>query len=215
MAIRSQETQGVTLRTYAYQPFNNGQSIRILSLRPGTGDEALRGELSFASVHNAPAYEALSYVWGDPNRCASIDLGGNPLALTQSLHDALTRLRHPDRPRVLWVDQVCINQADVVERSQQVKFMNEIYKNADHVLVWLGRDPDGIAARAVSFVHELKEVFDDPARSEEFMIANREELHERSEDPWIPLKKLTRLPWVSSAFDTQDHLPGPAWSSTN
>jgi hypothetical protein len=40
----------------------------------------------------------------------------------------------------LWTDALCINQADLAEKSQQVKLMGEIYKVAVEVVVWLGKE---------------------------------------------------------------------------
>jgi hypothetical protein len=34
--------------------------------------------------------------------------------------------------------RVCINQNDLIERSQQVSIMRAIYEGARNVLVWLG-----------------------------------------------------------------------------
>jgi hypothetical protein len=39
---------------------------------------------------------------------------------------------------VLWVDQICINQADLDERSQQVAMMDSIFIASAQVLIWLG-----------------------------------------------------------------------------
>ena len=43
-----------------------------------------------------------------------------------------------DRTRTLWIDAVCINQADIVERSQQVAQMKDIYSNGASNLIYLG-----------------------------------------------------------------------------
>jgi hypothetical protein len=51
---------------------------------------------------------------------------------------ALQNLWLEEDPRTLWVDAVCIDQADDEERSEQVQMMSRIYKNASRVLVWLG-----------------------------------------------------------------------------
>ena len=40
--------------------------------------------------------------------------------------------------RVIWTDGVCINQADVDERSSQVGMMEDIYKEARELQIWLG-----------------------------------------------------------------------------
>lgn len=42
--------------------------------------------------------------------------------------------------RTLWVDAVCIDQSDTMERSRQVEIMQEIYMSAKQVIVWLGEE---------------------------------------------------------------------------
>lgn len=36
----------------------------------------------------------------------------------------------------LWIDQICINQDDVVERTEQVSIMRDIFACADAVTIW-------------------------------------------------------------------------------
>ncbi len=49
-------------------------------------------------------------------------------------------MRKTDTTRTLWVDAVCINQDDVVEKNHQVHLMKDIYGGATRVLVWLGEE---------------------------------------------------------------------------
>lgn len=42
--------------------------------------------------------------------------------------------------RVIWIDQICINQSDVEEKSHQVALMSHIYKYCKEVFLWLGED---------------------------------------------------------------------------
>jgi hypothetical protein len=182
----------------------NGQFIRMLILYPGALDNPLEGELEllnleFFNIASSEPYESLSYVWGNPDRCNEIICAGKRLRLTSSLYDALRRLRQPDRPRRLWADQICINQENMAERSQQVQFMNRIYKNASHVLVWLGLDDKAMAKPAFKLVRKLDEIFQDEKKCEKFRIDYTDHLEERSKDEWIPLTHVTDLPWVSWA----------------
>jgi hypothetical protein len=189
----------VQVPEYQYDALPDGQSIRMLTLYPGALDDPLEGNLKFFNVTSSESYESLSYVWGKPDRCHEIICNGQRIGLTTSLHDALRRLRHLDRPRRLWADQICINQANMAERSQQVQFMNHIYKNASHVLVWLGPDDHAMAEPAFKWVRELDEIFKDEEKHEKFRIDHRDHLEERSKEPWIPLTHVTHLPWVSWA----------------
>ena len=44
--------------------------------------------------------------------------------------------------RSLWVDSICCNQSDTLERNAQVAIMSRIYSQATEVVVWLGREDE-------------------------------------------------------------------------
>jgi hypothetical protein len=189
--------------TLVYQPFGDSKSIRILTLLPaGRWSDPLVGRLTVEPLASRPAYETISYVWGVGQRSAKLwiaddyERDAQVLHLTESISEALRRVRLQDRPRRLWVDQVCINQKEVAERSRQVRLMNAIYEGSRRVLVWLGRDYDGVAAEAARMVKHLGGIFKDDVAHEAFHRAHSEDLANQSEEPWIPLSKLTKLPWV-------------------
>lgn len=83
-------------------------------------------------------YEAVSYTWGDPCLTHHLEIGCQSLLITESLYTLLQHLRYTDLPRRLWVDQICINQADLDERGNQVAMMADIFAAATKVLVWTG-----------------------------------------------------------------------------
>jgi hypothetical protein len=84
------------------------------------------------------SYEALSYVWGSIGPVQSILIGDEHLDVTPNLYAALVRLRDASFPRIIWIDAICINQADDNEKSEQIQIMAEIYGKATRVLIWLG-----------------------------------------------------------------------------
>lgn len=196
-------------RRYVYKSLGENKCVRFLTLQPGSGSDPLVGSLEFGSLDPADIaqllpYEAISYVWGTSDRLFELLCDGAILPLTQSIRDALVRVRLPDRPRRLWADQICINQDDIAERSQQVKLMNAVYKNASKVLVWLGRDVDGVAADAVRMVHYLDGVFKDDKAHEKFKVDHEENLVMQSPERWKPLSKLTKLPWFHRIWIVQE-----------
>lgn len=93
--------------------------------------------LRTVSLRDKPEYEALSYVWGGSSDNRQILLDGNELSVTNSLFEALAHLRDVKKERILWVDALCINQKDDIEKSIQVMMMDRIYAQASTVLVWL------------------------------------------------------------------------------
>jgi len=92
------------------------------------------------SLDSNEQYEALSYVWGErTNDDEDIQMSGQPVTVTRNLYAALKRLRFPHkRKRSLWVDQLCINQMDNLERASQVALMRDIYRGCFSCIVWLG-----------------------------------------------------------------------------
>ncbi|KAK4465092.1 heterokaryon incompatibility protein 6,OR allele [Cladorrhinum samala] len=114
-------------------------TIRILRIFDGTGlEDPLTCGLETFHLNQLPPYEALSYCWGDQKEKHEIILDGSKFEVATNLHSALLRLRLHDKPRLLWVDALCINQNDIPERNSQVSLMRDIYRQAECVLIWLG-----------------------------------------------------------------------------
>src|SRR5271155_4455834 len=121
----------------------DGPCIRLLRLEPrGDHNDPLRVNLVTFALETSPKHEALSYVWGDPDRTEPIECNGEPFKVTENLFSALSHLHYRDRIRLLWVDAVCINQKDNSEKSHQVSIMGSIYRRAERVLIWLGPAAD-------------------------------------------------------------------------
>ncbi|KAM5382967.1 hypothetical protein ACJA88_003500 [Fusarium oxysporum] len=152
-------SNSIQLMMSQFQAFDYGSvglrtastEIRLLDLYPSQGlvDSRLMGRLYSTSVESPSPYTALSYVWGLGGKTQSICVpsvdqdGGASIAITKSLETALRHFRKPDAVITLWIDQICINQADNKEKGQQVAMMGSIYSSATQVLVWLGPAQDG------------------------------------------------------------------------
>lgn len=115
------------------------QEIRLVRIKPSSiSDAKIECELVSVYLQTQPRLEALSYFWGDPNITAPILLNGVEWQVPANLEPALRRLRHEDRERLIWIDSLCINQADADERVSQIGLMHQIYRGPTQVVVWLG-----------------------------------------------------------------------------
>lgn len=146
------------LQQFRYQPLSQDrEEIRVLVVQPSRFETA---PLSCKIVHcfldqtPTPEYETISYVWGNPNMRARIGLNRCGFDVTASAERVLRRMRHPDRSRTLWIDAVCINQWDTVERNSQVALMAKIYSNTALNLIWLG-EGDRYTIRALNAIHDV------------------------------------------------------------
>ncbi|KAI1123816.1 heterokaryon incompatibility protein-domain-containing protein [Nemania abortiva] len=116
----------------------NGKEIRIVKLLPNTFSAPVECELEHIILKPGADYEAVSYCWGDASITTPILLNGKSYPVTLNLFAGLKYLRREDSPRRLWVDSLCINQQEIVERSREILKMRDIYKLAQNVLIWLG-----------------------------------------------------------------------------
>lgn len=129
---------------YRYLPLDAGaDELRLLEILPSSEPARIAGRLIKASLNKSPVYDALSYTWGDPAVTTSIILDDDQnFHVSTNLERALQGLRLRDEIRTIWVDAVCIDQKNVVERSHHVSIMRTIYAKATLVRVWLDLEID-------------------------------------------------------------------------
>ncbi|KAI7774952.1 hypothetical protein LA080_007651 [Diaporthe eres] len=96
-----------------------------------------------------PEYETVSYVWGGENcdckLCKPVYVGRfwDVILATHNCSALLHYLRRREVCRTIWVDAICINQADNTEKPAQISRMGDIYCNCERVrLIFTNeRDP--------------------------------------------------------------------------
>ncbi|KAH8882092.1 hypothetical protein GQ53DRAFT_847849 [Thozetella sp. PMI_491] len=195
---------------YKYRPLAPRQ-IRFFELFEGSGADPLMGKVHYTSLDaiDRGSYQALSYVWGlAPNKLAafSLDTGEGIVDITPSLHLALRRFRRPKGPLWLWVDAICINQDDDMEKTLQLPLMSEIFRNASEVIGWLGPDEDngeqamrilsGFCSTPGSNAED-----DGKAKPDSTLPANPSKL---DSNHWDSVNKLFRRPWFRRVWIVQE-----------
>ena len=93
-------------------------------------------------VNDAPHYEALSYAWGTLPASEECICNGDKFYVSLTLYRAFQCIRRDGGPGWLWIDAICINQKDEIEKASQVTQMGDVYTYADQVVVWLGEAED-------------------------------------------------------------------------
>jgi hypothetical protein len=123
----------------------SNRSIRLLRLDQNRSfDAPLTGILQVVFLTRFSYFTALSYVWGTfSSPSDTITCNGVSVNISTNCRDALREIRWQSESRVtIWVDAICINQADMVERSTQIRLMRKVYSWASHVYIWLGKGND-------------------------------------------------------------------------
>lgn len=145
------------LKQYKYLPLDRKErQIRLLQL--STHKEVQIRSFDF---DRRPAYQALSYFWGESNTNTSLTVKGSRLSIKSDnlarflsnymdvsnddygrMFPGIAPSAQSPRHAYLWIDQICINQDDVVERDSQVAMMRDIYSSAVEVICWPSNSGD-------------------------------------------------------------------------
>ncbi|KAI0432748.1 heterokaryon incompatibility protein-domain-containing protein [Xylaria sp. FL1042] len=149
------------LREFEYTSLRSKpRAFRIIKLLPSTRSwfppfrETLNIKILEANVDDATTkYDTLSYCWGSgaADRIVVVSHFHNDtgceeyttICISASLESALLSLvrnRDIENSRPIFADQICINQADNIEKIQQVGLMGDIYSKSAKTIVWLGEE---------------------------------------------------------------------------
>lgn len=155
------------MNPYPYKPLDHDrQEIRLLTFSPSRTPtkHRLHASLKHASLaHDSPKYFALSYVWGDPSWRRYVDVDETAISVTSAGERALRAMHNHaatldlagEEPVNIWMDAICINQADILEKRQQIPLMTEVYSKASAVLIYLGDDTTNDAEKAIKAIKQL------------------------------------------------------------
>lgn len=141
-------------------PIEYSDNIRLLKIISGDEHTPISCALHVASFDDLPAYEALSYMWGDEAATESIILNGQAIPVRPNLWEFLHQQRREQgadsEGKYLWIDALCINQECTLEKNHQVAMMGEIYIEASTVRIWLGVGTESLF-RAMALLERIDE----------------------------------------------------------
>lgn len=145
---------------FEYTPLSRQtRSIRLLRFEDEsrtTASTRLSCVMETFKLARCPPFVALSYAWGHPGLGREISVNGKELRIRENLYLAMSVLQgmpttqvshdplreHELIPPYFWVDAICINQDDILERGHQVNLMESIFTGATCVVAWLGFEDD-------------------------------------------------------------------------
>lgn len=184
---------------YRANPLNYpDRGIRLLRLCPGSKSADLEATFAvFDQEGPFPPYEALSYTWGPPAKDSFLRImrygEAWKVPITPNLQHALLRLRLQSKPRLIWVDALCIDQDSNEEKTAQIPRMATIYRGAADVCIWLGREADD-SELALKFVRQVLNL-------EYFDRLVHDPRHQKE---WLALSALMRRSWFSRRWVIQE-----------
>lgn len=155
--------------THQYQPLEPGKhDLRVLTIEPSLPVNRIRCTLRNMSLADATAddgFKALSYCWGPSSRRRTAILDGTRVSVTDNLYAAMHQLRRHNKPVMIWIDTLCIDQDNPAEKETQVQRMFDIYQGASEVVLWLGKSYKG-SSRGVRAIEWLARFVEDDTQQQ-------------------------------------------------
>jgi hypothetical protein len=149
-----------------------------------------------------PDYYALCYAWGLESDTEQLLCNGKILRVSPHLHEGLRSVCVTSASTRLWIDAICINQTSDKDH---------IYRRAQSVYVWLGKEDDG-SDEAMDAIKNVK-IPAEPQLSNVEMLLKI--LKIKSESPKLfddslfnPLAALSRRSWFQRLWVIQEYYYG-------
>lgn len=203
-----------------YEDLKRKNTIRLIKLDPSVVSSDRGYKVKSFRLWRVPKFYALSYCWGTTARSETIRCNNCPLLVSHSLKQGLGELQQIPAlaGNWFWIDQICVNQEDVLERTHQVKLMAEIYKKSKCTVVWLGPQsgPCGLGFRLAERIFEQAQdeeysgwhpLFSSRMPSKGILTAEDISLMglpDPSEPDWQQLKDILELQWFTRMWVIQE-----------
>jgi hypothetical protein len=120
---------------YEYQPLGTDE-IRLVQLLP-SHDHHPRIRLLVCNLREV-AFDAVSYIWGDPDPDLPIDCNGQVIKVRHNLFNLLLSLLRRSQSGFLWIGAISMDQRNISERNHVVQQMPLIFRTARRTLCWTG-----------------------------------------------------------------------------
>ena len=204
-------------RASIYHCFNAQTEIRLFRVRtsflhPGI----IKLEFGVTNLSNAGPYIAISYEWGSDQIVSTAELDdGFQIGLTESAAEIIKYvLGERRRKEWVWMDAICIDQNNEVEKRHQVALMGKIYSSASQVLACIGPHFRG-GDEALKFAPKVSKVLEEYKQNgckDAMTIAQRLVKLDPKMTRWAALWSLFGSSFFERMWITQEMVMAPSKS---
>ena len=136
-----------------YTPLTGPHAIRLIQIHGRDPSGYIACSIRVAHILQ-DLFIAVSYVWGVESPSYKVIINGEPVLVRPNLFSFLSLVADGKNGELLgreiWIDALCINQIDKLEKQGQIPHMGVIFEEATDVVSWLhgpalhhGPDPNG------------------------------------------------------------------------
>jgi hypothetical protein len=204
-------------KTIAKYPDRNGRlpaengTIRLLQInRSHKSTIVCTLERHSLDSKTCPKFTTISYVWGTyaPEDKIDITVNGVKFPVAPSVPPILELIRdHGDlrQKKWIWIDGICINQSDAIEKNHQVDLMGRIYSESEHTIAWLGKRDKNTDA-SMDLLVDIQSRAGKLQRDHKARKPRQTPADLQDAAKWKPLRCFFGLPWWRRVWTLQEFI---------
>jgi hypothetical protein len=204
-AQQHRERSQLSSTPYQYKKLESYRYIRLLRLKRRSFFSEPSCELIHVSLNEAPSFEAISYTWGPMDPSIPIIVDGRQILVTATVDELLFHRRSVFCSNLFWIDAICINQSDKIEKGEQLPLMTDIYRRASRVLVWLGA-PE--SSRNTRITRKMITALAWPRVLFPYFISFVRQTFPKEEEAYTAVGRLFSHPWFERIWVVQEVASG-------
>ena len=141
---------------FRYTSLTQPRQIRLLGVSMNQDlVDCVQCEFHVVSLDYLPyQYNAISYMWRSPTKTDKVLCIGQYIDVAASAMSFLCKAASEPSTGYLWIDALCIDQSNNVERAAQVQLMRDVYTSAYKVIAWLQSETPN-SEEAIDFMYTL------------------------------------------------------------
>lgn len=141
-------------------PCDESSHIRLVLLKQGKRNAEVCVKIVPVLFTEAPAYEAISYAWGQVGVTEPVSVNDVKCQIPVNLLAFFRQRQSMPDQSPLWIDALCIDQTNPADKKAQIMHMGKIYRKCTQFTIWLGEDSEtsALAVNALTRIGSMESV---------------------------------------------------------
>ena len=137
-----QDTVEPSQENYCYEPLDVlTDEIRLLRVSKRYPWSKPVIKICEHPLEKAPPYDAISYTWDNQEMDQTLQLHKGIIKTTKNVVHIISKRASWMQARYLWIDAICIDQSNILEKQSQIRKMRDIYTFAKRTIAWISYEP--------------------------------------------------------------------------
>ncbi|KAF2011275.1 hypothetical protein BU24DRAFT_277832 [Aaosphaeria arxii CBS 175.79] len=133
-----------TTKRFQHSVLSGLQSMRLVNIHPAKAPlDPIFCDMIHTNLYGQPKFNVLSFDRiSEGDRQVPVHINDGYKMVSEVLWCALSRVREVDQPVVIYMQELCVDETNILERNHQKNMLRSIYSEAAQLCVYLGKISD-------------------------------------------------------------------------